>query len=260
MLFVTNNQFTSSKLRGEHIAQELGVKCLFADLGGARNQTVIFVKEADRGLVEDAKDRNNRIVLDVIDLYCREERSVPFEDLVDVLIVPNQASIEFYKERFKNATFAVIPHQWDSRIKGTCPQDFCRTAYIGKHFNQPNGWGGMSITNSEQFLQAAPLFNLHLGLNQRTERMRLLKPATKIATASAVSANIVSYPDPGAKELLGWDYPFFVQEGMSVNEAINYAQKNFGGGFWKKARDKMKEVKEKTSLKAVAELYKALEK
>ena len=259
MLFVVSNDFTSSQLRGYHVAEALGVKCLFADLGGARNQTVVFVKDADRGLVEDAKDRNNRVVLDVIDLYCKEDRSVPFEDLVDVAIVPNSASIEFYKQRFKNADFRVIPHQWDARIKGTARQDFCRTAYIGKHFNKPSWWGGMSVENSGQFLQAAPMFNLHLGLNQRTERMALLKPSTKVVTAAAVLANVVTYKDPGAVELLGWDYPFYVHDGMEVNEAIVYAQKNFGGGFWKQAREKMKEVKEKTSLEAVCKLYGELE-
>lgn len=259
MIFVLNNDFTSSVLRGNHIAEKLGAKVYFADLNGTRNQTVVFVKEADRGLVEDAKDRGNRVVYDVIDRYCKVGRKIDFEDLVDVLIVPNKACIEFYEPKFVNAEFVVIPHQWDHRLKGTAPHDYCRTAYIGKGFNQPECWGGPAITKTDDFLKAAPMFNLHICLQARDGLAGLLKPNTKISTAAAVGACAVTYKDPGAVELLGWDYPFYVHDGMSPTEAIVYAQKNFGGGFWKQAREKMKEVKEKTSLKAVCELYRKLE-
>jgi len=258
VIFVVSNDFTSSILRGNHIAQALGARLFFADLGGVRNDTVVFVKEADRGLVEDAKERDNRVALDIIDFYCYPGRGCTFADLVDVLIVPNRQCIEWYRPRFPNSEFAVIPHQWDYRIKGTAPQDYCRTAYIGKDFNQPECWGGPAITKSEDFLQAAPMFNLHLALQSRDDMAWLLKPSTKISTASAVGACVVTYKDAGALELLGWDYPFYVHEGMDVNEAIVYAQKTFGGPTWKRARERMEEVKEKTSLEAVAKLYREL--
>lgn len=256
MIFVVNNEFASATLRGEHIAAELGVPCLFADLGGARNQQVVFVKDADRGLVLDAKDRGNEVIYDPIDLFCYKNRTVPFADLVDVLLVPNKACIEHYKSIFTRARFAVVPHQWDPRITSTAPQDYCRTAYIGKGFNCPPGFGGMKVFNSVQFLEAAPLFNLHLSLNRR-DLCALLKPATKIATASAVLANVVSYADPGAVELLGVDYPFLAS-GDNEKEIISFAQKCFGNPIWKRARERMKEVRERTSLKSIASLYRDL--
>lgn len=259
MIFVLNNNFTSSVLRGEHIAQALGAKCYFGDLCGTRNSNVVIVKDADRGLVEDAKERGNQIYLDVIDLFCYKDRTCVFADLVDVVIVPNRACIEFYKDHFPRARYAVIPHQWDHRLRGSAPQDYCRTAYIGKVFNKPECWAGQSVMTSAQFLQAAPLFNLHLALQPRNPKAALLKPSTKISTAAAVGANAVSWNDPGAVELLGWDYPYIFTETWNPSEAIQYAQKTFGSPTWKRAREQMKDVKAATSLQAVTALYRRLD-
>lgn len=265
MIFVVNNDLFTGVLRGEHIASELGAKCLFADLGGARNQTAVFVKEADRGLVLDARDRNCRVVLDVIDFFCykqlgsKKQRECPFGDLVDVLIVPNRACITWYAERFPKASYAVIPHQWDYRIQGSARQYRYAPGYIGRDFNLavPPEWGGANVFESAHHLEAAPMFNLHLCLQRRDEKIALLKPATKVATAAAVGANALTYRDPSAVELLGPDYPFYVDSDPMA--AIRMAKESFGGSDWKRGRERMKEVRERTSLKAIAALYRRLE-
>lgn len=257
MIFVVHSDFFTATLRGEHIATELGVKCLFADLGGARNTDVVFVKEADRGLVLDAKDRGCRVILDVIDYYCYKARECLFADLVDVLIIPNHASIAWYAERFPKARYAVIPHQWDYRIKGQAQQIRYAPGYIGKGFNFcTEGWDGATVFDSTKHLEAAPLFNLHLALQRRDERVALLKPATKVSTAAAVGANVLTYRDPSAVELLGPDYPFYVDSDQKA--AIRMARESFGGKDWKRGRERMKEVRERTSLQAVAALYRRL--
>ena len=258
MIFVLNNSFTSSILRGEHIAAALKTRCYFGDLCGTRNDKVVIVKEADRGLVEDAKEHSNQIIYDVIDFYAKD-RVCPFADLVDVLIVPNKACIAFYRQHFPKAAMAVIPHQWDYRITGSAPQDYCRVGYIGKGFNKPAFWNGLAATNSAQFLQAAPMLNLHIALQKRDGRAGPLKPSTKISTAAAVGANVVTWDDPGAVELLGSDYPYMVRDGEDAPEAIHNAQKSFGSSVWKRARERMRDVKEKTSLDAVVKLYRRLD-
>jgi len=258
MIFVLNNNFTSSILRGEHIAAALKTRCYFGDLCGTRNDKVVIVKEADRGLVEDAKERSNQVIYDVIDYYCYKDRTCAFADLVDVLIVPHKACVDFYREHFPNAAMKIIPHQWDYRITGRAPQDYCRTAYIGKGFNKPDFWAGEAVCNSAQFLQAAPLFNLHIALQPRHAKAVLLKPSTKISTAAAVGANAVTWDDPGAVELLGSDYPYIVRIGEEPHEAIRMAQRDFGSRRWKDARDRMRSVRESTSLEAVAALYRQL--
>lgn len=259
MIFILHNNFTSALLRGEHIAEAMETKCYFGDLCGTKNENVVIVKDADRGLVEDAKERGNRIIYDVIDFYCYKDRICQFADLVDVLIAPNRPSIEFYKDQFPKARFAVIPHQWDHRLKGEAPQDYCRPAYIGKGFNKPESWTGTALTNAAQFLDGAPKYNLHIALQPRNPAAALLKPCTKISTAAAVGANAVSWNDPGAVELLGWDYPYLFTETWDPAEAIKYAQQTFGTMVWKRARERMRAVKEQTSLEAVVKLYRRLD-
>jgi hypothetical protein len=257
MLLVVNSGFFSAELRGEHIAKALGVPCLFADIGGARNTLVVFVKEPDRGLVQDAKERGNTIAYDPLDFFCYKDREKSFGELVDIVLVPNRACMAWYAERFPNARYAVIPHQWDYRISGTAQQYRYAPGYIGKGFNLTvPGWGGATVSDSTQHRAAAPLFNLHLCLNRRDERIALLKPATKIATAASVLANVLTYRDPSAVELLGPEYPFYVDSDQIA--AIRMVRESFGGRDWKRGREKMKEVRERTSLKAIAALYRRL--
>lgn len=257
MIFVVDNEFTSATLRGNHIAEALGAECHFEDLGDERNGVVVFVKEGARGLALDAIDRGNLIAYDPVDLHCYRDRVCAFADLVDVLIVPNMACQQFYRQHYPKARMVVIPHQWDARIRGRAPQDRARVAYIGKGFNRPTWWDGEAVTASTEMLAAAPRFNLHLSLNQRIDKHVLLKPATKISTAAAVGANVVSYRDPGAVELLGEDYPFYVDGDPMA--AIRMARESFGGAAWKRGLDIMKKVREQTSLNAVAMLYRQLE-
>src|SRR5262245_7479855 len=222
MRFIVNNDYTSSTLRGNHVAEALGAKLHFQTLEGAKNETVVFVKDAEKGLVLDAKDRGNRIVLDIIDFYCYKGKRCAWGDLVDVLIVPNRTCIQFYRKDFPTSRFAVIPHQWDNRIRCTAPQDSLRTAYSGKEFNHPAFWNGACVTSIDDFLPMVAKFNLHIALQRRNDLDILLKPCTKISTAAAVSANCVTYDDPGAVELLGWDYPYLVNKDMDPWEAIEY--------------------------------------
>src|SRR5687768_13203451 len=104
MLFVANNGFTSARLRGELIAAAMGLRCHFDDIGGLRNDIIVFVKETDRGLVEDAKERGNVVVYDIIDRLCYPDRQVPFADLVDIVLVPNRECIGHYETVFHKAS------------------------------------------------------------------------------------------------------------------------------------------------------------
>lgn len=258
MIFCVNNEFTSSILRGNHIADALGLRCHFADFGGVRRDRVVFVKESDRGLVEDAKERGNVVIYDPLDRFCYKDKTVDFGDLVDIVIVPNRQCADFYAPVFQKARYALIPHQWDARLTASAPQDKCRPGYIGKPFNCIEEWRGDRVTVSPEMLAAAPLFNLHLSVNQRDAKSVLLKPATKIATASAVLANVVSRRDPSALELLGDDYPYLIGATESTTDAIRRARLDFGSATWRRSRDTMRLVRERLSIDAIASLYKRL--
>lgn len=259
MIFVTTYPVLSSDLRGKHIADELGCKVLDKSIGDARGETVVIVKDAADTLVARAKDRGNRIVYDPLDQYCAKGRPCSFRpELADVVIVPNATAAKFYPLLgFKKAEFAVIPHQWDPRITGEAPQDRVRAAYIGNHFNCPPWWDGDRRTDMLELPEFAK-YNLHLSLNQRDPLHIVHKPALKVASAAAVGANVVAYRDPAALELLGDDYPFYVDDDPKA--AIRMAREAFGTPAWDRGREIMKKVKEKTSVQAVAALYRQLDR
>jgi hypothetical protein len=258
MKFVVNNSFFSSELRGEHIASALGVPCLMQHVDAKPGETVVFVKDADHRVVQKAKDMGCRIAYDILDLACYMERSCSFRELVDVLIVPNRACIKFYSTIFPNAAFCVIPHQWDSRLSGFAAQDTFRPAYIGKGFNAPDHFLDVAkVFESTRQLVSAPQYNMHMSLNSRMKLYMLVKPATKVATAAAVLANVLAYPDPSATELLGEDYPYLVRG--NVADALEDARMDFGGSRWKDGIERMREVREKTSIQAIAALYRRMD-
>ena len=249
MIFVKSvkSNFSSGELRGDHIARSLGTKC-FINAAPVRNDVVVFVKFADPIIVFNAKEAGNLIVYDVLDYFCYGDRKVQFADTVDVVIVPNLASVEFYKMIFPKAKFTLIPHQWDYRIEGRAPQDAYRPGYIGEAFNMTPRWHGEAVTDKDEFLKAAPRFNLHIAINAPTRR--LLKPATKVVTAAAVGANVLTMADPSALELVGLDYPY-----IYVGEGFERVENDFGSSTWKRGLETMEKVRERTSLEAVSKLY-----
>lgn len=260
MRLVVNNEFFSSELRGEHVAQALGVPCQMKNIHGAeRGETIVFVKDADHRLVQQAKDMGCRIAFDILDLACYGDRTCSIRELVDVLIVPNRACVTFYRNIFPNAEYCVIPHQWDSRITGEAQQDSFRAAYIGKGFNISEHYllDVEKVFASTKQLEAAPCFNMHMALNRRLKLYMLLKPATKVATAAAVLANVLAYPDASAIELLGEDYPYLVRG--NVSDALEDAKADFGGSRWNDGIDRMREVRERTSMASIASLYRKLD-
>lgn len=256
MIFVTDYAAASSTLRGQHIADHLDVPCLENDLGDEKNGVVVFVKKVENGLMKTAKSLGNTIVYDPIDRFCKHNITALFADLVDVLIVPNQACIRYYSTIFTNAEFVVIPHQWDQRLTSESPQDKLRTGYIGEELNLvERRYKGEKVTKASEMMDAAPRFNLHLSLNAREAPYINLKPATKIVTAAAVGANVVAFPDPSALEILPADYPFYVRGRDDPMDMLARAEKSFGTELWERGLAMMRDVKARTSLPEIAKLY-----
>lgn len=256
MIFVTDWNAASSELRGNHIADFLGVPCLKNDIGDERNGVVVFVKVVDFDIMKKAKSLGNTIVYDPIDRFCSGFRAAIFSDLVDIVIVPNKICIRYYSSIFTNAEFVVIPHQWDQRLTSESSQDSLRTGYIGEELNLVDRrYKGEKVTKADEMIPAASRFNLHLSLNLRDARYINLKPATKIATAAAVGANVVAFPDPSALEILPAEYPYYVNGRDDPMRVLADAEQSFGSATWQRGREMMAAVKERTSMPAIAALY-----
>lgn len=254
MIIVKGTLRAAGVVRGDHIAAALGVPCYFNDLRGCQRNTVVFVKKAFPRLVKEAKARDNTVVYDILDNFCYKPRDLP-ED-AEVVIVPNDKAAQFYRNIFLSARFVIIPHQWDYRITRAAPQDEFRPGYVGSTFNLTADFPVERVTDEDQWLTALPRFNLHISAHKR-DHAAILKPATKVANAAAVGANIVTYPDPSVTELLGVDYPYYI--GDDPMAAFEHARETFGTDVWEYGLAKMGAVKERTSLANVARCYKELQ-
>ena len=219
-----------------------------------RGEWIVFVKTLDG--IEEAKAAGAMIAVDPVDLWCYPGRNN--NDTwpeVDLVIVPNSMCRKFYNRIFTNADYLLVPHQWDKRITGTAKQDVFRPGYIGRTFNLNEQLNIDMVTEPDEQLDAMSRFNCHVAEHASIEQQRL-KPATKVASAAAVGANIVTHKGSSAVELLGNDYPFYATG--TLFDALFKAKKAFGSAAWNYGLEIMADVKEKTSLKSIAERYKVL--
>lgn len=249
MRFVTSKTL-AGELRGQHIAECLGVPW------GPEYQPdewVVFVKSFDD--IAKAKADGCMVALDPVDFYCYPFRDQTPRPEVDLVVIPSRRAMKSYVSLFPRADYIVIPHQWDHRIGGECRHDQFQPGYIGRHFNLNEELHIEMVTEPAEMLQAVTRFNCHVTQRESAAE-KLLKPATKVATAAAVGAVVLTQRDPAAEHLLGEDYPFFAEG--TLFDALYKARKAFGGEQWQQAREKMAEVKEKTSLQAIANLYRVL--
>jgi hypothetical protein len=251
MRFIRSRKGIAGELRGEHIAAALGVPC--ETEYSTPDEWVIFVKTLNG--VQQAKRDGCRVVFDPVDAFCypgHEPDGWPSTD-VDLLIIPNRACAGSYRTMFPNADYLIIPHQWDSRITGMAEHDEFRPGYIGSKFNLRENLGIPIVVDDQ--LAAMPRHNCHVG-GAVTPDGTARKPATKVASASAVGSVIVTAPDASAVELLGPEYPFYAKS--TLFNALFKARKLFGSEAWNQALEILRTVREKTSLAAVAAKYEIL--
>jgi hypothetical protein len=174
---------------------------------------------------------------------------------VDVVIAYNPSQKNIYKRWFKDV--AIIPHQWDSFLDGRfCKQDTFRPAYIGHSFNKHEEIKGVPvISNPQEMMEAAPLYNCHVTLRDTDSYQSIMKPATKLVTAAAVGAVCLTTKDPSAYWLLPEDYPYWVESPDKFQSSLEQAGREFGSEKWNEAIEILDGVRNKTSAREIAKLY-----
>jgi hypothetical protein len=229
-----------------------------AELGSFRNSVLIFIKTSRLDHLLLAKTRNNRLVLDVQDTVVFKRR-IKNRWLFDSLILKNQRQLDDFGRPGK--ADCVIYHQWDPRYVGVgqTPQDRLALGYLGLQRSLAL-WGelpGVEYVNGGYF-EAANRFNCHLSIRE-AGREFLYKPNCKVSTAAACGANLITTRDVSTVELLGEDYPFYCEpERGSILAAIERARSSFGSSEWRRGLERMRQVRELTSMDSVLDGYEAL--
>ncbi len=257
MMFVKSSNLASNQLRADQIANQLGAQVLLNDLPENPQGVVVFVKDANPELVKQAKSAGCRVVYDPIDTFAYAERSKhkPWHDLVDVCIAYNPNQKAMLRLWFKEVV--IIPHQWDMALDGEfCDYDEFKPAYIGHGFNcHPSIQGIPMITHTDEMMSVAKDYNCHVTIRDKDSLQALHKPATKVVTAAAVGAVVVTTKDPSATWLLSVDYPYWADSPENFLPVLKQAEREFGGERWNLAQRMMEVVRVITSVKEVAKLY-----
>lgn len=224
------------------------------DLPGIRDSILIFIKTSKLPDLLGARRRGNRTVLDVQDTVVFKRR-IKNLWLFDGLIFKNRRQLEDFGSPGKLCR--VLYHQWDPRYR---PNEVglsrFELAYLGDPRSSPEWARRPDIPSfSSDWFQNGLRYNCHLSMRE-PGRDFLYKPNCKVSTAAACEANLVTTRDESTLELLGPDYPFYCEPNReSLAAAIDHARASFGGPLWKAGLDRMREVRERTSMDRVLDEY-----
>ncbi len=225
-----------------------------ADLPEIRDSILVFIKTSRLPDLLLARRRGNRTVLDVQDTVVFKRR-IKNRWLYDGLIFKNERQLLDFGDRKRLCQ--VIYHQWDPRyVPNQVPAGDFRIGYLGLA-RSLSLWGqlpGVDYFDQDYFRRAVH-YNCHLSVRE-PGREALYKPNCKVSTAAGCGANLVTTRDESALELLGKDYPFYADPTPeSLSAAIDQARASLGGPEWQRGLERMREVRERTSLERVIDDY-----
>lgn len=240
----------------------LGVESRSIDAAEARtvrDAVLVYVKRADLGDLLRARARGNRLVLDVQDTLVYR-RWISHWPLYDGLIFRNRRQEADYAPR--RALCRTVYQHWDPRYR---PHqngfDGLRVAYVGipRSLAIRARPADLAMIGPECWFEEAGGFNAHLSVRS-TRRELLYKPNAKIATAAACDAVLITTRDEAARELLGDDYPFYLDgsDAESVAAGLHHARRLYGGAAWREAIARLRALRAELAIERVAARYVAM--
>jgi hypothetical protein len=219
-----------------------------ADIGNVRDAIVVFIKSSRWWHVERARWKRNLTVLDVHDAMVFDGR-VKNQRLVDGIIWRNRRQLADFA--CAGQINCMLHQQWDPRYAANRAGGAgIAIGYFGVPRSFPH-WQRIpgAACHDRNYFQSALDYNCHLSV-RAPGREYLYKPNCKVSTASACAANLVTTRDESALDLLGEDYPYYLDsaELESVLAGIEHARATFGGPEWRMGLERMREVRDKTSI------------
>jgi hypothetical protein len=236
------------------------------DLAEIRDAVLVFIKRADFKDLVGCRRRGNRCVLDTQDQVVFR-RWISHRFLYHGFIFRNRRQLRDFGSR--RALCRAIYQHWDPKYRIHRAGDrTLRSAYLGTR-RSLSLWGeipGVEFVGPDDWFDRAPEFNAHLCLRE-TRREWLYKPNAKIATAAACEAVLLTTPDCSSVELLGEDYPFYL-DGLeathgadreasraSAVRAIERAAAEVGGPLWRDAVERLRAIRADSTIERTARRY-----
>ena len=226
------------------------------------NSVIIFVKYFPFLEVRKATKKNCLIIYDIVDDVMPHLLEIEGK-IADAIIFPNKVMEKDFKPKLSKYTKSFVSyHNWDPKVetKNKHKNEFS-LAYFGSipdknalfHKEIPE----LNIFEKfEDHVKNKGNFTCFYSMRKERTHNFLYKPSTKVSTAAAMDANIITSRESSAVELLGEDYPYFTDANLGdVKTTVEYAKKTFGGPVWKKGLRIMKKVKDKTDMRNLVNDY-----
>lgn len=256
--FVKYYDKASTILAADQMATALRSRGLDARAIGAgelrreRGARLVFVKTSRLDHLAIARWRGCRAVLDVHDTPVFKRRLKNGSWFDGAIFKNRRQQTDFDRRSWRSR---IILHQWDPRYgPHAVPGGELRIAYLGDRRSLAL-FGGLSGVEfvEDDFFARAPAFNCHLSVRE-PGREALYKPGTKVSTAAACGAVLVTTRDVSAFEMLGPDYPFYCDADRdSIETVLSRVRRELGGASWRLALERLAAVRELTRIERIAE-------
>jgi len=251
----------STVMAGDQIAEALRARGCEAwsvypdDVEDVRDAILVFIKTSRWWHLARARRNRNKTVLDVQDTVVFKRR-IKNRLWFDGMIWKNRRQTEDFGR--PGQLDRVIYHQWDPRyVVNRLPEGELAIGYFGlaRSFRL---WGrvpGVDCFDGDYFRRALD-YNCHLSVRE-AGREFLYKPNCKVSTAAACAANLITTRDLSTLEFLGEDYPYYTRGASldAVLEGVEKVRATFGGPEWRDGLERMRAVREATSIERVIDEY-----
>jgi hypothetical protein len=236
--------YGSTLLRGVQVASEINLQIpelaevrlggLAINPSGLKQSVLVPILSVGDGLesyftlkeMESQKKFQNLIYADILDSFVwpnhnpflNKEIAAYFQ-LLDGVIVYNKESEDLLRSYFPHLRISIIPHQWNSFFLNLDSYER-RLNAIGKKCLYAGTKDGFQLVNEDftnesdfifdnrEFLKQLK-YKYHLSYRAPDSLHYLFKPATKLATASAVHSLLFSSADRSMVHILGAEWPLY---------------------------------------------------
>lgn len=201
-------------------SKSLFVRELINNVNNIKNSIIIFVKylELDNNILNKIKNNNNKIYYMIVDKY--PEKSIDFT--FDGIIFSNKQQQKDFSQYFSFNSSYIYYHHYSplynenkyDKIKNigyfVAPENVSKTLKQSKFVEIHN-----DFSLYKDYISS---YKFHIEYRESSTNHFKYKPATKLSSSSFAESVFICSKDCSYKELLPTDYPFFLEDNLSINE------------------------------------------
>lgn len=238
-------------MRGAQIflaMRSLGVDCHYTHIRGLdsiKDSIIVLIKFYNQDQLPLLLENRNWLVYDAVDF----NDTIYSSHLLHGVIVANRTAEGLIKAIIPSgARTRVIYHHYDpDMMVNRCGEERLRLIYLGAPGNS-NFLNGelpdlaVVTMKNKRWRDIAVDFNCHFSC-----RLDPKKHVVKLANAAATDSVFLTGREPGCVELLGEDYPYYIEQVDNlahVQGRIQYLKETIGGEVWRRAKERIRPLKE----------------